>query len=194
MVRLVYKLGSGGTLNIVVHSITRRRLPDLIRRKKYRVGAEIGVFRGEYSERILNMTGVDTLYCIDSWVPEHACSPEDAEEIYQEAYSRLKIYGGRVGILRGFSLEISRYIEDSSLDFVYLDASHTYKAVLADLQAWYPKVRKGGMISGHDFQTKGRGKQVDEASLVILKKYILLKVNVPAGGLSRVMTKVAGGK
>ena len=40
--------------------------------------------------------------------------------------------------------------QDASLDFVFLDADHTYESVLADLRAWFPKIKKGGVLAGHD--------------------------------------------
>jgi cephalosporin hydroxylase len=49
------------------------------------------------------------------------------------------------------SVEASKRYADGSLDMVFLDASHKYADVSADLAAWYPKVRHGGIISGHDF-------------------------------------------
>ena len=38
------------------------------------------------------------------------------------------------------------------MDIVFLDADHKYKSVKEDIEAWYPKVRKGGILSGHDFR------------------------------------------
>ena len=37
------------------------------------------------------------------------------------------------------------------LDFVFLDAAHDYQSVLADLQAWWPRIKKGGVLAGHDY-------------------------------------------
>jgi hypothetical protein len=50
-------------------------------------------------------------------------------------------------------LKASELYEDESLDFVFLDASHKYDDIKADLFAWYPKVKKGGIFAGHDYPT-----------------------------------------
>jgi hypothetical protein len=46
---------------------------------------------------------------------------------------------------------MSSAVIDGELDFVYLDADHTYEAVKADIAAWWPKVRVGGTLGGHDY-------------------------------------------
>lgn len=51
----------------------------------------------------------------------------------------------------------------ASLDFVWLDAGHDYATVLADLQAWVPKVKAGGVIGGHDYYHDGSEEQVRAA-------------------------------
>lgn len=57
----------------------------------------------------------------------------------------------RVRLLRGYSPDVAERFPDGSLDFVYIDGNHSYPAVTADLHAWYPKVRPGGMFAGHDY-------------------------------------------
>lgn len=55
---------------------------------------------------------------------------------------------------RMLSTEAAHLYPDDSIDLVYIDANHVYDDVLADIAAWLPKVRPGGVIAGHDFTTE----------------------------------------
>jgi predicted O-methyltransferase YrrM len=57
----------------------------------------------------------------------------------------------RVKVIRDFSISAATTFEDNYLDFVYIDADHTEKAVYEDLHAWWTKVRPGGIVAGHDY-------------------------------------------
>ena len=57
----------------------------------------------------------------------------------------------KVDIVVNFSVEAAKQIEDEYFDFVYIDADHSYKGVTNDLEAWWSKVKKRGMIAGHDY-------------------------------------------
>ncbi len=54
-------------------------------------------------------------------------------------------------ILRMTSKEAAEIFPDAYLDMVYIDAIHTFEHVYADIGYWLPKVRKGGIIAGHDY-------------------------------------------
>jgi cephalosporin hydroxylase len=54
--------------------------------------------------------------------------------------------------MRMLSHEAAALVPDGSLDFVYIDAEHTYEGCLADLRLWSPKVRRGGIVSGDDYR------------------------------------------
>ena len=61
------------------------------------------------------------------------------------------------------SLESAKLYPDRSLDFVFIDASHEYEDVKQDILSWYPKIKKGGYIAGHDYTTfDGVQKAVNE--------------------------------
>jgi len=143
---------------------SRRAFGRLCTKRKYEIGVEVGVLRGTFSEFLLKNTDLKKLYCVDLWDEEHSCEEEiSAEEIFKEAAKRLSAYGDRVTILRYESVLAARLFEDKSIDFIYIDADHSYSAVVTDLQEWMPKVRIGGMLAGHDFQDVGRTKQVSKA-------------------------------
>lgn len=101
-------------------------------------GAEVGVKKGKFSNQILKYWK-GKLLCIDIW---------DVEEDYRDAE---KLLSQRADLIKGSSKEISRTIENRSLDFVYIDADHHYESVMEDINCWFPKVRKGGIVSGHDY-------------------------------------------
>jgi hypothetical protein len=62
----------------------------------------------------------------------------------------LPILGDRFDFMRMSSQEAAELLEDDSYDFVFIDGGHSMKQVLADLDSWYPKVRNGGIMAGHD--------------------------------------------
>jgi hypothetical protein len=58
----------------------------------------------------------------------------------------------KVVIHKEDSLSVSKKFEDDSLDFIFLDGYSNYNEVETDLNAWYPKLKKGGLFSGHDWE------------------------------------------
>lgn len=122
-------------------------------------GAEIGVKHGQFSEYLLEHWHGKTLYSIDAWkeFPDDEyhdganVSQAEQDQIYANTCARLEHFKTRSSIIRGMSVETASRFEDGQLDFVYLDAAHDYENVVADLNAWAPKIRKGGILSGHDY-------------------------------------------
>lgn len=57
----------------------------------------------------------------------------------------------------GRSPDICSAFSDNSIDFIYIDALHDYESVKKDLHGWYPKVKKGGILSGHDYTPTHQG-------------------------------------
>ena len=138
------------------HHILRKRLAQLAWRRKYQIGAEIGVYKGEFSEILLARSSLHKLYCIDTWQNDAMIWKKIPEpnKIYENCANRLKKFGKRVEMIQGESTQVVKQFKQHSLDFIYLDADHTYNAVLKDLQAWYNKVKPGGMFAGHDFYNR----------------------------------------
>lgn len=135
------------------------------------IGAEIGVYQGVMSERLLANIPDLTLYMIDLWSPVTDDPDENIKEKYFDNWKEnfrlvLKVweeFQTRSYIYKMPSLEAVKKFEDNYFDFVYIDADHRYEAVKADIIAWLPKVRAGGFLCGHDYGEKdGVTKAVDE--------------------------------
>jgi len=137
----------------------RGALPLLFAGLGYRRGAEIGVWEGSYSEVICtHMPGVE-LTCVDPWAPyseyrEKKNDPLWLDAAYQKTVARLKPYGCR--IWRMTSAAAAVRVPDRSLDFVYIDGNHGRAFVDEDLAVWAPKIRPGGILSGHDYVSSAR--------------------------------------
>jgi hypothetical protein len=139
---------------------TRDQIPDTLNRRGLTgIGVEVGVKQGRYSEFLLRHWQGAKLISVDSWressdgaYVDNANVPQPEQEaFYEEARRRLGPFGERSEIWRTTSLEAARRIGDGELDFVYLDARHDEHSVLEDLEAWYPKLRPGGVFAGHDY-------------------------------------------
>ena len=103
------------------------------------LGAEIGVQNGFNAQQIWKHWHGE-IYLVDWW--------DKPEELRQCMINNIhKPYR----VLVGDSIKMAESIEGKSLDWVYIDAGHTYQEVKADFEAWYIKVRKGGIVSGHDY-------------------------------------------
>jgi hypothetical protein len=119
-------------------------------------GAEVGTFKGEFSRDIIRRW-FGTLYMIDVW----RALGEEYEDASNHKYFSEGVYGDAMRNIEGFedqaimiraSSEIAaNMFEDESLDFVYIDANHAYDFVVQDIDLWYPKVKKGGYLCGHDY-------------------------------------------
>ena len=134
--------------------ITREQLPEIWNELGYKVGAEIGVQWGGFSQSILEKIPGVTLCCIDIWGPFPGGRPsqERQDRIYRRAVAVLSQYKGvTVRFIRKTSMDALADIEDGSLDFVYIDAAHDFDNVMMDIIGWSKKVKIGGIVSGHDY-------------------------------------------
>lgn len=107
---------------------------------KLGLGVEIGVQRGHNLVNIFKSGWNGKVLAVDVW---------NVEDEFNEAKANLSPYN--VEMVKALSTEAANGIPDASLDWVYIDAEHTFKGIYSDLYTWYPKVREGGIISGHDY-------------------------------------------
>lgn len=116
--------------------------------KEYKLAVEVGVREGHFSRFILDNTNMD-VHSVDPWTNNAELSHADAA--FECCKNMLQPYGNRSKMIRTESIEAVKMYENESVDFVYIDALHDYESVSEDLHTWWPKVRKGGVIAGHDF-------------------------------------------
>lgn len=125
----------------------------------FKVGAEVGVFAGHYSEVLCRAVPGLKLYCVDAWAPYAGYRDHKFEASFKRAYDstveRLKPYNHE--IIRKFSMDAVKDFEDESLDFVYIDGNHSYEHVRDDIREWAKKVRKGGIVAGDDYYVMASG-------------------------------------
>jgi len=129
---------------------TRENIYELFAELGYNRGAEIGVDRGGNSKQMFTRIPNLNLTLVDPWrAYGRSHSDRKTQEIFERCQRRLRHWTPRY--IRKTSVEASKDVEDNSLDFVYIDGMHTFDNVMLDLIHWVPKVKKNGIISGHDF-------------------------------------------
>jgi len=124
-------------------------------------GVEVGSQRGLFARHIRKEWRGEHLTCVDPWAPHdgYAETKEQHEECLGEFMRNMGSLGMpgtwsclRKGSIQG-AFDVARYAK--RLDFVYIDAAHDYRSVRADIMAWLPLVRSGGILAGHDWILDG---------------------------------------
>jgi predicted O-methyltransferase YrrM len=144
--------------------ITCRPAIETIRQACRRIpktaGVEVGVLGGTNAFSILDSwPELTTLHLVDSYGGITADDPR----FQANTLPKFASYGDRVVWHVMTSIEAAKEFAAASLDFAYIDACHAYECVVADLDAWFPKVRPGGLLCGHDyFSHRSVKRAVDE--------------------------------
>jgi len=122
-------------------------------------GAELGVQRGKFSKDLLGVWSAYNIspeyLLVDVWKPlgnyfDGANVNESAQErIYEAAKEATSIYNTQ--ICRNLTVTCAERAPNDSFDFIYVDARHDFKGVMMDLEHWFPKLKQGGVIAGHDY-------------------------------------------
>ena len=121
-------------------------------------GVEVGSFKAEFAKEIMELWS-GTLYMVDvrsaldknDYLDSSNHGNFKNGEIYGSAIDNISGYENRAIMIRANSEIASDIFTDESLDFVYIDANHAYEYVVQDINLWYPKVKSGGYLCGHDY-------------------------------------------
>jgi len=131
------------------HDKTRQDLHRIFARLDYTTGAEVGVAGGKHAKQMFEAIPGLHLLLVDPYKAYFRISQDICDRRLDKMQRRLESYNKTV--MRTTSLEASQQVDDASLDFVYIDGDHRFDAVMMDIILWAPKVRKGGIVSGHDY-------------------------------------------
>lgn len=137
----------------IIDDCRRSELPEFLVERGYRVGAEIGVYKGAFME-LFCKAGLQ-MFAVDPWQSYDGAGrtpklQKRQDFLYGHTQRVLAPYPD-CQIVRQTSMEAVRNFEDNSLDFVYIDGNHAFPYIAQDIYEWSRKVRSGGVVSGHDY-------------------------------------------
>jgi hypothetical protein len=130
---------------------SRDNLPEFFVDMGYKVGAEVGVYKGEFTENLCK-AGLK-MFAVDPWIVYKNYRKHPHELPYNELFENTKklLASYDCAIIKKTSMEALDDIPDNSLDFVYIDGNHALPYITQDIYEWNRKVRVGGAICGHDY-------------------------------------------
>merc|ERR1712086_974128 len=111
----------------------REDLGKIMEAQGFTIGAELGVKQGNYARVILT----DWFSCNE--------------------YHLVDLWKDKIRVCRNYTTSCAKLVEDDYFDFIYVDARHDFKGVFDDLVDWWPKLKVGGIIAGHDYVTQDDG-------------------------------------
>ena len=118
------------------------------------VGAEVGVAGGKNAKWLWDYTEPTQLYLIDHWdEPKNGNYYFGTKENTLQEYNKILEWSKdkNIELIKNDTIKAANLFDDNSLDWIYLDANHSYDGVLGDLKAWWPKIKNGGFLFGDDY-------------------------------------------
>ena len=133
---------------------------NLLDEKRKMVGVEIGVLGGENSLSLLKRSNIKKLYLVDPYKKYDQINFCNLQKEKKKAEKRLNKFKNIKWIFKD-SMTASKEIPND-LDFVYIDGDHSYEYVKKDIEHYYSKIKKGGLLAGDDFPWRDVNKAVIE--------------------------------
>lgn len=140
----------------------RHHIPEFLKENNLNgIVCEIGVYRGDFLKHLLR-TAKNTIYAIDPWLASSDPSVTGGKEtqaemdgMYQSVLAWTLKYpmDPMLNVWRMTSRDAAKCFLDGGVDFAYIDANHSFAAVQEDIGLWWPKIRPGGILAGHDYVT-----------------------------------------
>lgn len=141
-----------GRGQIIIPDCWRDDLPEFFKEMGFTTGVEIGVDQGLYSKKLcqagLTVFGVDPYLIYEGFIEHELQEKMDRHE--RDARRKLAKHSNFT-MIKKMSMDAVKDFENESIDFVFIDGNHGFKFVTEDIYEWSKKVRKGGVIAGHDY-------------------------------------------
>jgi len=138
---------------IELNDFGRKDLASLFHEMGFNLGAEIGVLLGRFSKEMCLRNPNLKLYSIDPYLAfkeyKDATTQKNWDDNYKETLKRLEPYNCL--LIREKSMDALPLFRDGELDFVYIDGNHEFTSEANDIHEWSKKVKKDGIIAGHDY-------------------------------------------
>jgi hypothetical protein len=146
----------------------RDQLGDLAEKHGLKSGIEIGVKEGDFARTMLsNWKSCEKYHLVDLWAQQtnykDVANVNNAvqEDFYQRAKTVLGEHKHKTEFHRMLSTEASKKFEKESIDFIYVDARHDYCGVKEDLEHYWPILKPGGIMAGHDYMENSEVRNQD---------------------------------
>lgn len=152
-----YNLDYSQKSPIEITCVGRLDLLRWLRELDFITGVEVGVERGEYSKMICEMNTQMKVWGVDPYEKYEGYreynSQSDMDTLYEIMLEKMSSYINekQYQIIRKKSVDALESFEDNSLDFVYIDGNHETDYPLSDIEGWIKKVKRGGILAGHDY-------------------------------------------
>jgi len=129
------------------------------------VFVEIGCWKGKsttfMADKIKNSGKKIQFNAVDIWEPFVQENMEWSVS-FDEFLRNIEPLKEYINVIKADSCEASKQFADKSVDFIFIDANHQYEYIKKDIEHWFPKLKDGGVIAGHDLQFEGVTRAVKE--------------------------------
>jgi len=120
---------------------------------------EIGIFKGEFLDYIVNNCNISSIDGVDLFHGETCSGDADGNNLvyynldksYEELSDKYK-NSSTVKLIQSDSSSYLKTVDDEYYDIIYIDGDHSYEGVKKDLNASFQKIKNGGYIAGHDYE------------------------------------------
>lgn len=139
---------------------------------KFKKAVELGVYKGQFTQTLARRAPNMMIFAIDAWTTYDGYKdyPEgDLESVgWNQAVERCFRYPN-VQMIKAWSKDAVKTFPDASLDYLFIDANHTYECAKEDIALWAPKVKPGGIVMGHDYLDTSRSERLKHLEFGVIQ-------------------------